>query len=140
MRETPLSDSESCADHQRRHEYGQNPHPDPDRDQDGYLAVSALEKEFIGAMRDAKLAQVKIQNSPEIQAPFSPQSHAAEMVGKFNLFSKVFGNSVSNSTLDGNPRERTFTPEEKRLYDEAAARLAAMTQKFVDREGGRLGE
>lgn len=65
------------------------------------------------------------------------QANAAEIAGKFNLFSKVFSGTAPFTSLTGGVNERAFTPEERRLYNEAATRLSAMTQKFISREAGQ---
>lgn len=128
---------ECCADLHRRLAQGQELHSNPDRDDDGYLAISAQEKEFIGAIRNAKGAHLKTHQAAVSGPRAISKSSVAEIAGKFNLFSKVFSGSAP--TFDSSLAERTFTPEEKRLYDEAAARLSAMTQKFVGRDNVRTG-
>lgn len=127
-------------------EYGQGTHANPDRDRDGYLAVSSLEKEFIGALRDSKLAQYGPSRPPSsARSPTNSIAQSnAEISGKFNLFQKMFNGAVPHlTTLQGSAVDdaRTgLTPDERRLYDEAAGRLAAMTQKFVNRESGITSE
>lgn len=104
---------------------------------DGYLAVSSLEKEFIGALRDSKLVQYGPSRS---SSGIATSQSNAEISGKFNLFQKLFSGAVPQlSTLPGsvvNDARNALTSEEKRLYDEAAERLATMAQKFVSQEAG----
>lgn len=72
--------------------------------------------------------------------PSMAQSNA-EISGKFNLFQKMFNGAIPHlTTLQGSAVDDArngLTPEERRLYDEAAGRLAAMTQNFVKRESGQ---
>ena len=120
-------------------EYGQEVHANPDRDRDGYLAVSNLEKEFVGALRDSK-SMHSSHPQPELNsAQATAQMNATEIAGKFNLFQKMFSGAVPHltSSMQGgssSDARNALTPEERRLYDEAAGRLAAMTQKFVNRD------
>lgn len=123
------------ADQRRRLEFGQPAKSDPDKDQDGYLAVSAIEKDFIGAMRDAKFAHFSSPNKTDHNSGVLP-SGSAELAAKVHIFSNVFTDIASRALpLDADHNLRPFTVEETQLYDEAVARLATMTQQFVDRTG-----
>lgn len=92
--------------------------------------MTGLEKQLIG-----KLRGLRNTNLAGSQPLAFAGADGSDIAGKFSLFQKMFS-SIPNLSLqqqDSSSRTAKLTQDEKRLYEEACARLASMSSKYANK-------